>query len=141
MSAQSVPKRPAVPSGAVRDAAKDARLPGRPVFDWSGLLVRLENDGQLAAEVIAMFLQEHTRLLEDVREAVKKGNALLLEKSAHAMKGSAGDITAAEVFNVACRLEVMGREGKLDGAGEVLKNLEVALDRLVAELRNTQKGA
>jgi HPt (histidine-containing phosphotransfer) domain-containing protein len=64
-----------------------------------------------------------------------------LERAAHALKGSAGDIAAMEAFAAARTLEQLAREGKVDDTGPALVTLEGALDRLDGVLREVgQEG-
>jgi len=121
------------------DAAAPAETPPPVVFDKSGFLSRLEGDEQLGGEIIEMFLQECPKLLDGVRQAAEQHNASLLERAAHTLKGSVGDIAAPQAFDAARTLEMMARQGKLDGADAALMSLEGALNRLVPELRKIEK--
>ena len=129
-------QRVAMPAGAAL-----AQPDPQPVFDKSCFLSRLEGDELLGAEIIEMFLQECPKLLDGVRQAAGQRDASLLERAAHTLKGSVGDIAAPQAFDAARTLEVMAREGKLEGADAALVSLEVALDRLVPELRKLEKKA
>jgi HPt (histidine-containing phosphotransfer) domain-containing protein len=116
--------------------AYTSEISASQAFDKPGFLSRLEGDEQLAKEVIEMFLQEYPRLWESVRQANEQQNASLLERAAHALKGSVGDIVAPQAYDAARTLEQVAREGKLEDADAALANLDVALHRLVDELRN-----
>ncbi len=111
------------------------------VFDRATLLERVEGDEQLASELIEMFLESCPRLLADVRQAVKDRNASSLERAAHALKGSAGDIAAPLAFETARTMEQLARENKLDDADATLKSVEMALHLLMHELRGLQPNA
>ena len=111
------------------------------IFDKSGFLSRLEGDELLGSEIIEMFLQEYPKLLEGVRQATEQRDAPLLERAAHTLKGSVGDIAAPQAFDAARTLEQMAREGKLEGADAALVGLETALHRLEPELRKVEKKA
>ena len=111
------------------------------VFDKVTFLSRLEGDELLCGEVIKIFLQEYPKLLHDVHHAAAQRNASLLERAAHALKGSVGDLAAPQAFDAARILEQMAREGKLEGAGAALESLETALDHLEHELRNLENKA
>jgi HPt (histidine-containing phosphotransfer) domain-containing protein len=123
------------------DAGAPEVAPLPLVFDKSSFLSRLEGDEPLGSEIIEMFLQECPKLLEGVRQAAEQHNAPLLERAAHALKGSVGDIAAPQAFDVARTLEQKAREGKIKDAGVMLKSLEAALHRLVSELRHQVKKA
>ncbi len=121
------------------DRAVPAEAPPPVVFDRSCFLSRLEGDEQLGGEIIEMFLQECPKLLDGVRRAARQHDASLLERAAHTLKGSVGDIAAPQAFDAARTLEMMARQGNLDDAGAALMSLEGALDRLVPELRKIEK--
>jgi signal transduction histidine kinase/DNA-binding response OmpR family regulator len=118
------------------DAAAQAENPSPRVFDKPAFLSRLEGDEQLGSEIIEMFLQEYPKLMDGVRQAAGQRNASLLERAAHTLKGSVGDISAPQAFDAARTLEQMAREGDLEGLDAALMGLEVALQRLAPELRN-----
>ena len=84
-----------------------------------------------------MFLQECPRLLEGVRKASALRNPALLERAAHSLKGSVGDVAAPQAWESARVLEEMARGGDLAGADDVVTKLEATLDQLGRELRNT----
>ena len=126
-------QRVATPLGRSRP---ERRIRPPVVFDKSGFLSRLEGDEQLGSEIIEMFLQEYPKLMEGVRQAAGQRNASLLERAAHTLKGSVGDISAPQAFDAARTLEQMAREGDLKGLDAALTGLEVALQRLAPELRN-----
>ena len=111
------------------------------IFDKSSFLSRLEGDESLGSEIIEMFLQEYPKLLEGVRQAAEQRNAAMLERAAHTLKGSVGDIAASQAFDAARILEQIAREGKLEGAALAVASLETALHRLEPELRKAEKKA
>jgi PAS domain S-box-containing protein len=127
---------------ATRDGHRaPVETPAATVFDRSTLLSRLEGDETLGGEIIEMFLAEYPELLAGVRQAAEQRDAYRLERAAHALKGSAGDIAAMEAFAAARTLEQLAREGKVDDTGPALATLEGALDRLAGVLREVgQKG-
>jgi HPt (histidine-containing phosphotransfer) domain-containing protein len=130
-------KRVAIPV----DRGAPDKTPPPLVFDKSAFLARLDGDKQLGSEVIEIFLEEYPKLLDGARQATEQQNASLLERAAHSLKGSAGDIVAPQAFDAARTLEQMAREGKLEDARPALATLQGALDRLDHELRNLEKKA
>ena len=108
------------------------------IFDKSEFLSRLEGDELLGSEIIEMFLQEYPKLLDGVHQAVEQRNASLLERAAHSLTGSVGDVAAPQALEHARALEQMARKGDWEGANAALVRLEVALDQLARELRNPE---
>ena len=102
-------------------------------FDKASLLDRVEGDTELLAEIVALFLEDSPRLLDDVRHAVAAGDAPALKRAAHTLKGAASNFSAAGVVKASAELEAMGRAGSL--AGSV-----AAKDRLEGELRRFEEA-
>lgn len=123
-----------------RVAAAPLEAPHAVVFDKSRFWSRMEGDDALGKEIIELFLQEYPKLLENVHQAAGQRNAPLLERAAHSLKGSAGDIAATEAMEAAARIEQIARAGNLQDADGVLKTLDDSVGRLVGELRMAARG-
>jgi PAS domain S-box-containing protein len=107
------------------------------VFNRAALLARVEGDEDLLREIVELYLDDCPRLLAEIREALDRGDAALLKRAAHTLKGSVGNFEAAGAFNAALRLESMARAGDLTRAGEAYAALEETigqLNRALAEL-------
>jgi signal transduction histidine kinase/CheY-like chemotaxis protein len=115
--------------------------PSSAVFDQTSFLSRLEGDHVLARELTTIFLEQYPKLLDGVRQAAEKGDLRLLERAAHAVKGSVADVAAPQAFEAGRTLEQTARDGKADEVGAALKILEAALERLVNELREFNEKA
>jgi len=102
----------------------------RVVLDRAALLERLEGDAELLAEMVGALLEDCPRLVASIREAVARGDARLLERAAHTLKGSVGNFGASAAAAAALRLEQMGRQGELAQAGEACTALDREIERL-----------
>ena len=102
----------------------------RVVLDRAALLERLEGDAELLAEIVGVFLEDCPRLVASIREAVARGDARLLERAAHTLKGSVGNFGVSAAAAAALRLEQMGRQGELAQAGEACAALDREIERL-----------
>ena len=127
--------------GNTAEAVSPPEPPRPSVFDKSAFLSRLEGDEMLGNAIIDMFIHECPKLLQNVHEAAGQRDTTLLERAAHSLKGSVGDLGAPEAFEAARTLEKHAREGKLEDAGAALPPLDAALDRLVQELRSLENKA
>src|SRR5438128_2733561 len=79
--------------------------------------------------------------LSAIQNAVTRGDADLIESTAHALKGAAAYVSASQVVEAASRLEIMGRERRLREAAAACHTLETAVASLVAVLRATDGRA
>jgi two-component system sensor histidine kinase/response regulator len=108
-----------------------------PAANREAVLARTGGDVELLRELVALYRADYPRLVEEIRLAIRDGDAARLRRTAHTLKGVAGTFGAEQVCAAALRLEVMGRDGTLAGAAEVCAALEEALSRfepVLAEL-------
>jgi HPt (histidine-containing phosphotransfer) domain-containing protein len=65
-----------------------------------------------------------------MRKALTDGNAEIVRKEAHSIKGGAANLTADDLSGRALELERLAGEGSLEGGMEALGRLEQAFQRL-----------
>jgi len=100
-------------------------LAGRTAF-----LEGLGNDTNLAKRLIDLFLQDSTKLVDDISVAIQDRDADRLRRAAHTLKGSVSNFPAGAARDTAARMEVIGFDGDFDAAQEVFPVLEKEIDRL-----------
>jgi two-component system, sensor histidine kinase and response regulator len=108
-----------------------------PCCDLKAALERVGGDEEFLNEVVALFRQDATRLLGEVRTAVAEGDAAGLRRAAHALKGSAGYVAARPTVEAARRLETIGAQGDLAKAASAFEDLEREFERLTSALPET----
>ena len=84
--------------------------------------------------MIHLFLGEAPRLLEAMRNALQRGDMLQLERSAHSMKGAAGNLSAPATASAALQLEQNAKNGDAELARTSLAILKGAVERLLPVL-------
>ena len=82
-------------------------------------------------DLIELFLQRYEAMLEKIRVALAERDQAAVEQAAHALKGTANNLSASEVVLSAGQLEALGRLGTLADAPIVYTQLEKAVLRLV----------
>ena len=118
-----------------------SRLPLSSVFDLSEALDRVDGDKVLLSEMAELFLESYPEYLSRIKEAVVQADLSALTQAAHALKGSVGNFTTREPFEVARTLEQLGRQGNIDRASQVVVELEEVLAQLTPELENLRLEA
>jgi signal transduction histidine kinase/DNA-binding response OmpR family regulator len=103
-------------------------------WDRAKALERVDGDEQLLQEVVQIFLEESPKQLAKLRQAVTVGDADLLERAAHSMKGELGYLAVPDSCQKARVLEQMGRTRNLEQAAETLAVLETEVSALAAEM-------
>jgi len=83
-----------------------------------------------------LFLSEYPKILTELRDAVSRGDAKAVERTAHGLKGSVSTFGASPAAEAALKLETMGRARDLSEVRATLEVLEAALGALRPELKN-----
>ena len=91
--------------------------------------------GEAGAEVIALFLEETVDLLAGLQEAVVQGDTKRMQRLAHTLKGSSATLGAMALSELGKELEIMGRQGTLEGATEKVTQIEAEFERVRFALR------
>lgn len=104
------------------------------VFDASTMLANIGGDIELFDQLIRLFLERHRLMVLEIETAIKQGDAVVLERAAHSLKGTAGNLCAPDVVLLASQLEAIGRLGTLAEAPTLLAQLERTIQQLVGVL-------
>jgi HPt (histidine-containing phosphotransfer) domain-containing protein len=105
-----------------------------PVLDHSAAMARVGGDAELLKELAGLFVDEYPQLMAELQAAIAAGDAIRVERSAHALKGAVANFGARQAVDTALQLEQMGRMGKLEPAEDLLRALDLVLMALHAEL-------
>jgi PAS domain S-box-containing protein len=109
----------------------------RPALQVDSLLERCLGDVELAARVLRMFSDNLPQLRTKIDVAHAAGDRDALSRAAHALKGTAGDISAFPLWEVAAQLEQRARSGDTDCLVEAHNQVVAELKRLQHALPNT----
>lgn len=74
--------------------------------------------------VLKLFLENVKDQIGTIRQAISEGNAEVVEKEAHSIKGGAANLTADDLSRSALELEKIGKSRTLEGGIEALEKLE-----------------
>ncbi len=91
-------------------------------------------DQELLKELAELFLGDAPARLEALRGAIEGGDAASVERVAHALKGSCGNMGATGMAATCAELEEAGRSGGLARAPMLMERLEAELGRVRAAL-------
>lgn len=109
---------------------------GAAVIDEPALMDRLEGDRQLLKELADLYFEDEPVLLAQIERAIESGDAELLRRTSHTLKGSVSNFCAPLAQAAAYSLECAGRNGTLERAPELLVQLRAVLDRVRTDLRS-----
>jgi HPt (histidine-containing phosphotransfer) domain-containing protein len=105
---------------AVIDTLRQLNMPGEP---------------DVLSEVLRLFLDEVPPRIARLCNAWETGNIQELQRTAHSLKGSAGNVGAHGMAEVCKQLEGAGKSGSIDSAGQLIAALDVEFDKVKAEIR------
>jgi two-component system sensor histidine kinase/response regulator len=89
---------------------------------------------ELLADLVAMFLRDAATRVQELREAVAAHDRARLRAVSHSLKGSAGNLGARRLAELAAAVEDQSADGALEGAAESVGRIEEELERLPAVL-------
>ena len=107
------------------------------IFDLDDALEQVGGDREILEEVLEVFSESYPDQLSELKNAIDNGDAHIIERAAHTLKGSVGTFSAKKALETASRLEIMGRDGQLQEAAAVYSKLEQEVEELNAALRAT----
>ena len=96
--------------------------PTNPI-DRESLMTRVGGDEELFTEVIQLFLLDCPLGVAAIKAAVESGDPEQVRLAAHALKGSAGNLSATALTSAARTLERLGTERRLEAAPAAFRNL------------------
>ena len=85
------------------------------------------------AELISLFLEEAPERLTAIERAIEDNDMWSMSKivaASTSLKGSASNVGARDLAGVCGQIEVAGRNGVLDEAGELVKQARKELERV-----------
>ena len=104
------------------------------VFDREGLLYRLMGDKELVEEIVGDFLNQIPLNLEALKQSLDKKDALQVKREAHIIKGSAGNVGALALQELAEKIETAGESEDLVKAESYFTEFDAQLEVFKNEL-------
>lgn len=112
-------------------------------FDLSSLMKNLSGDEQIVFELLEEFVDHYPQRLEEIKEAIDSGNAILLTRTAHSYKGAISNFGATRAQRIASELETYGTLKQVDQAlpawhelVDEMKRFQEHYDRIVATTKD-----
>jgi two-component system, sensor histidine kinase and response regulator len=108
------------------------------VLDEALLMSRVDNDPQLLRDLVGLFLEDCTHLVDEIRVALDRKDSKAVERGAHSLKGCTNNLAAQMASEAALKLEKLAHAGDLVDAESVLQELKCQLERLKPILLTVQ---
>lgn len=121
---------------ADREPATAPPVPAEPM-DFARALEEFDGNREFLVGLLERFLENVRAQLGTIREALDRADADILRREAHAIKGGAANLAAAELSSAAAELEKTAKSGSLEEALGGVARLETAYRRLDEFIRKT----
>ena len=95
----------------------------------------------LLERVIDKYMESSAKLMESLRQAISRGELSEMQKAAHSLKSSSGNLGATKLATLCTELESMGREGTREGSHSLLPVLEVEYKRVCEALAKEMRAS
>lgn len=105
-----------------------------PIIDIDVALVYTDGDREMLASVAAQFLEEATKQLQCIRQAIDAGNMYEVCKAAHTLKGSVVLFGASRAEAAASALETAADEQQTAKIPEAYDSLNQEMQRAFGEI-------
>jgi HPt (histidine-containing phosphotransfer) domain-containing protein len=110
--------------------------PGSTSFDPDEARRQVGDDEAILRDVIGLFIEDNPKREAELRRALERRDAELLERAAHTIKGSCVIFGAAAAREAAHALELLGRGRSFEGATEAIARLSKETERFSADFRS-----
>ncbi len=104
-------------------------------FDLNEAMGRCGGDADLLRELIDMFMTEIPGWMNTLERGVQTGNADVVHRTAHTIKGAVGTFSSTNGWNAALQVEKLGKEARLAEVGPALDHMKTTITRLTEALR------
>ena len=109
-----------------------------PPLDRTGMMERLCGDEELFREIVRLFIEDCPSRLAAIKAALDARSGESIRKTAHALKGAAGNLSAAGLVGATAALERIGAEGRLDAAEAWWRQVVTEASLLMDTLRQAE---
>ncbi len=101
------------------------------VMDLGAAMAQMDGDAELLQEIVEIFVETGPEQLQALDAAIGAGDAAHVALVAHGMKGGASNFCAGRFVAAARALEMLAKDGGLDGAADLLARLQADFTELV----------
>jgi len=103
-------------------------------MNFKALAIDCGMEEEEVLELVKLFIETSLSDLNRIQSAVDEGDAQKVAAVAHSIKGAAANLRLKEIFEMVKRMEMSGRENKLDEVTGIVGAIKEKLDVLVENL-------
>lgn len=117
---------------AVNENYEASSALGAQVFDLDIALKRVGGEMDFLLELLRLFLHACPSQLEQIRDAIARGDGKTVASVAHKISGAVGNFGCLVVHGTAQKLEQLGRDNKLPEAAQACAQLRAEIEEIRA---------
>ncbi len=87
-------------------------------------------DREFLEELVEIFLTDASERVEELKDALSRGEAETFSRTAHKLKGSSANMGAVRLTDIARDMENLGKTSSLNGAEALMEPLQEELVRV-----------
>jgi len=104
------------------------------------LLDSVMGDRALLTEMAELWLADSAKQESQIRSGLDSGDAIMVQRAAHALKGSVGTFQASAAQDAANQLEISAKDADLVGARKAFERLSTQIDLVRQDLRQLARA-
>ena len=109
-------------------------------IDWEDLLVRCDGDKAMMVRLVQKFQNKSAQIWADLQAGFNGNDVAATTRHAHALKGTASNLSAIKVAALAEKIEDLGRAADLGAAESFVRDLGVELEQCTKAFAEMIKG-
>ena len=102
----------------------------KPVFDQESVLERVGGDMEFLKELIELFRSDYPQKMAQLLRGIKEEDFKIISETAHSIKSASGNLSLTRVYDLSFKIEIMGKESKIQDIEKVYKELEEELEKI-----------
>jgi two-component system, sensor histidine kinase and response regulator len=106
----------------------------RAIGQLESLLDSVMGDRALLAEMAELWLADSTKQESEIRNGLDSGDAIMVQRAAHSLKGSVGTFQASAAQDAANQLEISAKQADLVEARKAFEGLATQIDLVRQDL-------
>lgn len=102
-----------------------------------------DGDAELLLDLIGMFLDDGPTKVQSITEGLNNGDFEQMERAAHSLKGSSGNLGAKQLQDVCEQMQVASRQHQLEAARQLTGEIAAAFasaDQALRSLRSSYQS-
>jgi HPt (histidine-containing phosphotransfer) domain-containing protein len=112
----------------------------RAIGQFELLLDSVMGDRALLTEMAQLWLADSAKQETHIRNGLDSGDAIMVQRAAHALKGSVGTFQASAAQDTANQLEMFAKDADLVGARKAFERLLTQIDLVRQDLRQLARA-